>query len=299
LRQSEADKAEYEIVRKQYDADTQARARGEDVPERPAANYSQDLVSPRLLCAVLPDGNEEDLEEVRKDATNVYKAPTKASRAEAEHEAAEAENAADVTQEISPSEGNGSPGVDADHHAQADTVIEADAPYMDISAFVPDDFAAQSTGYHLPGETENANEQGPQIKLDAPAGEENHGLDFHSVFQTTPSSNEEFVMAKGEEGALEGHALKSDGGVPQVHTMSAEGVSADGSMAFSYSHSTVVGGMPTYLPHVGQEPAQTAKIEELPDSSNPIGEDVGGSEDDDDSSESAHEGGNSAHDSDA
>jgi len=284
-------------VRKQYDADTQARARGEDVEERPAANYSQDLVSPRLLCAVLPDGNEEDLEEVKKDATNVYKAPTKASRAEAEHEAAEAENAADVTQDISPSEENGSPAAIADHQAQGDTVIEADAPYMDISAFVPEDFAAQSTGYHLPGETENANEQPPQIKLDVPTGEENHGLDFHSVFQTTPSSNEEFAVAKGEEGALDGHAIKSET-TPQVHTMSTEGVSADGSMAFSYSHSTVVSGMPSYLPHTGQQPAQTAKIEELPESANAMGEDAGASEEDE-SSESAQDEGQSAHDSDA
>jgi hypothetical protein len=149
----------------------------------------------------------------------------------------------------------------------------------------------------LAGETENASEHPPQIKLDAPAGEEGHGLDFHSVFQTTPSSNEEFAVAKGEEGALDGHAIKSEG-APQVHTMSAEGVSADGSMSFSYSHSTVVGGLPSYLPHAGQESAQTAKIEELPETSNPTGEDAGGSEEDD-SSESAQDGGQSVHDSDA
>lgn len=56
LKQAELDKAEYDALRKQYEDDAAARARGEDVPEREHVepSYAKETVSPRLLAAVLP-----------------------------------------------------------------------------------------------------------------------------------------------------------------------------------------------------------------------------------------------------
>jgi hypothetical protein len=56
LKQAELDKAEYDTLRKEYEDDAAARARGDDVPERKHVDpsYAKETVSPRLLAAVLP-----------------------------------------------------------------------------------------------------------------------------------------------------------------------------------------------------------------------------------------------------
>lgn len=56
LKQAEADKAEYERLRKEYEEHAAAMARGENPPElhQTIPSYARDEVSPRLLAAVLP-----------------------------------------------------------------------------------------------------------------------------------------------------------------------------------------------------------------------------------------------------
>lgn len=289
MRQSEADKAEYEAVRKQYDLDTQARARGEDVPERPAANYSQDLVSPRLLCAVLPDGPEEDLEEVRKDADEVYKAPTKASRAEAEHEAGLAnvhqgdgddeDGAADTTRDddvgVSP--------VIAEHVEPEQVASTEETPFMDISAFVPGEYAGQdgddySHHHHLASEDVAAVDQHQAV---ISTGPEPHSLDFHAVFETSTTPGDDTVV-KPENVVL-----------PHVESVSAEGISADGNMAYSYSSTTMVydGLHQQQHPQQIEQPTE-ARIEELPDEpqqqQDDDDDDDDDDEDDDDDNHAGH-----------
>ena len=291
LRQSEADKAEYEVVRKQYDQDTQARARGEEVPERPAANYSQDLVSPRLLCAVLPDGSEEDLEEVKKDADSVYKAPTKASRAEAEaeaglglaleagavagvddeeHEVDDDGVQADTTREVSDDDAAAAAATvdpEADPAVAAVTSAE-DAPFMDISAFVPGDYAAQ-TGEEYGHDLSTGEDQQEQHQEDdstavaAPTHQDAHGLDSYAVFHA---------------GTTEDDAVKTESAAPRIETVAHEGVSADGNMAYSYSSTSMVYG--------GEEQhAEGAKIEELGDEPLEQHNNVDDDEDEDDDEE--------------
>ncbi len=56
LKQAELDKAEYDNLRKEYEEDAAARARGETVADKPHVepSYAKETVSPRLLAAVLP-----------------------------------------------------------------------------------------------------------------------------------------------------------------------------------------------------------------------------------------------------
>lgn len=257
------------MVRKQYDLDTQARARGEDVPERPAANYSQDLVSPRLLCAVLPDGAEADLDEVKRDADSVYKAPTKASRAQ---DAIEAGHDQDEDEDEHEHE------VAQPQVASVEPVVgnTDDAPFMDISAFVPGDYAAQTEYTHNVADVtqpESSHEQqvvGDQVVPPVQdEDEEEQGLDFNAVFDAGAAVDDSVVI--------------KDETSPRIETVATEGVSADGNMAYSYSSTTMVYG--EAQPQQVQDPVGGAKIEEIPDEPQHDDHDDEEEEDDEDDDE--------------
>lgn len=270
LRQSEIDKAEHDEVRKQYETDNAARARGEKIPQRPQPKYSRENVSPRLLCAVLPDGTPEELEEVKKDAAAAAaeQSGAKANANDTADEGDDQEHAGDQTH----SEGEG------DSHAADTQVRTKDEPrdnaedpnsasYLDMAEFVPSAFGGseglptgQSHGHK--GHLDSANTDGNNI----PSHDvEHNGLDLNSVFQTTPPIHDVStdILTKVEGGP------DYTSNQPQVTSMSAQGVSADGSMSFSYSSTSMIsgGGLPGFGlsndQHERDRPAVT--VEELPE----------------------------------
>jgi hypothetical protein len=289
LRQSEADKAEYEQVRKQYDADTQARTRGEEVPERPKPVYARDLVSPRLLCAVLPDGPEEDLEAVRKDAAEVYRAPTKASRAEAGLHVHDDE--ADQGLAQTPSDDQIPPTPVGAGFGESDGAIPEpsnESGFLGVTTFATDTYEHDHNGFDLPDggpEQNHGPEQTPSQVVDsdqAGPAEEPHGLDFHAVFQIPTTSHGEGAIAhKTEALQNEQHDALSPRITSNVQLVSSQGVSSNG-MSFSFTQTTVVGGgslsnvlSTVQPPHTRSDDQPHARIEELPDDGEAqIGQDV-------------------------
>lgn len=281
LRQSEKDKAEYDIVRKQYEEDCAARARGEVVPFRPSPKYAEDLASPRLLAAVLPGGPEEDIKAVLADAGTLFKPPSRSKR---------------VGTSTAAAESGEQHGPDANLIAEVDQhlplEIEHEPAFFDMGDYDGNHFLLGSEGLGLPitsGElglpiapealglpmpTSIDETNTTKAEPEGNNGEEHNELEFNSVFDPA-MPDESGLVFKGEN--------RVEAAPPVVEATSGTGSLTDGTVSFTLEEAPLsTSSVPALLPvyskkdrKIGPASHTLRHVEESTDESKKGGDDTG------------------------
>lgn len=238
LRQSEQEKVEYSRLSREYDAYSEARARGEEVDPPPATDYSADIISPDLLRAVMPDATEAQLADILSTADRVYKAPTKASI-----RAANAGHSSEIEQGSSP-EYKDTPAVGGE--SETEGLIVKGEP-GDVEDTPVEEFST----FELPEESPFGDESGAEMingDHGDSGGSDGQGIDFDAVFADSPAHDADLAVGLDNLGSE----------VPKVESFSASGVSADGKTQFAFTQTSYVSGEAA-----GSQPLVAARIEEL------------------------------------